>query len=616
MKRIIILGLILLPAISIFGQTQRGDSLANVLETQKLTADEQLKIYGQLCEEYQKNDNIEKVILYSDKGLLLAEKEKNSLMSSKFTEYIAMTYYKKANYDTALIYLNKALTLATKAKDKNLELGIHISIGASYGGKSKYSEALEYFLKALSLCEITGNRRQQSKVMANIGGLYRMLGNSDQAVTYLEKAKALAEELDYPIVIVSACYELGGLYLEKGDFDKGMEYKEKAVEINKTVGDKSFSVYCNQSLAMAYCDHYKDYNKALEYANESLSVAQELGDKGILSGSWVVMSNIYLAQENWKKGEMAALEAWKMDSLRLDFAPNIAFNMIASNIYLGNKNRAIDFLLKYRDLKNQYNDKSFHEALTGMETKYETEKKESRIASLEKERLLYVWLGIAGVISAIALGITLWLKIKNARKEKQLIAIRSVLEGEMKERARLAQDLHDRLSGNLSAVKIELNSHVESLQNVRDKLDSCIRDIRNTAHDLMPASLQFGMKVALEDFAAQFPNVRFHFFGEEKRIDERTEFAVYCCANELVNNSIKHSGAKNINLQLVQNEKYVTLTVSDDGAGFDEKAVAKGFGLKSIRNRVASCNNGKMDISTSPDKGTETTIELRVENSY
>ena len=166
-------------------------------------------------------------------------------------------------------------------------------------------------------------------------------------------------------------------------------------------------------------------------------------------------------------------------------------------------------------------------------------------------------------------------------------------------------------SGNLSAIKLELNKHAEALQNVRDQLDKCISDIRDTAHDLMPASLQFGMKVALGDFAAQFPNVRFHFFGEEKRIGERMEFVVYCCANELVNNAIKHSGAENINLQLIQDEKHVTLTVSDDGCGFDEKTAIKGFGLKSIKNRVASCN-GKIDIVTSPGMGTETTIELKI----
>jgi signal transduction histidine kinase len=215
------------------------------------------------------------------------------------------------------------------------------------------------------------------------------------------------------------------------------------------------------------------------------------------------------------------------------------------------------------------------------------------------------------VLLAVALSIALWQKIKNAQKEKQIIAANAVQDGEMNERSRLAGELHDRLGGNLSAVKLELNS-AESLHNVSDKLDACIEEIRRITHNLMPRSLQFGLKTAIENFTAQFPQVHFHFFGEEKRIRERLEFVVYCCANELVNNSIRYSGAENINVQLIQSKKHISLTVQDDGCGFDEKTVSKGIGLKNIRDRVASCN-GKLDITSSPNKGTETTIELKIE---
>jgi signal transduction histidine kinase len=248
-----------------------------------------------------------------------------------------------------------------------------------------------------------------------------------------------------------------------------------------------------------------------------------------------------------------------------------------------------------------------------MEVKYETEKKETRIATLEKERRMYVWLGIAGISLLIAVIVALLLAVRSARKERQLAATKAVQDGEMIERERIAKDLHDRLGGSLAAMKIELQS-AEKLQNVGDKLDECIKDVREITHNLLPRSLrQFGMKGALEDFTAQFPNVHFHFFGEEKRIKERLEFIIYCCANELVTNATRYSGAENINVQLVQGEKHVSLTVQDDGCGFDEKNITPGIGLKNIRDRVASCN-GKLDIASSPDKGTETIIELRVES--
>lgn len=257
------------------------------------------------------------------------------------------------------------------------------------------------------------------------------------------------------------------------------------------------------------------------------------------------------------------------------------------------------------------NEKSLHDSLTNMEAKYETEKKEMRIASLEEERRLYIWLGVAGVLLAIALLIVLWQTKRNAQKEKELTATRSVLEGEMKERTRIANELHDRLGGTLSATKIGiLVDEEKSLQNIHDKLDICIAEVRRVSHNLMPVSLQYGLRVALDDFIAQFPDVRFHFFGEERRIEKREEFVVYCCASELVYNSRRHSGAKNIHVQLVQSKSYISLTVQDDGSGFNEKTVKKGLGLKSVYDRVLSCN-GKIDIVSSPDKGTEITIEFK-----
>lgn len=180
----------------------------------------------------------------------------------------------------------------------------------------------------------------------------------------------------------------------------------------------------------------------------------------------------------------------------------------------------------------------------------------------------------------------------------------------LEDKTGLAQDLHDRLGGNLAAAKIELANHAENLYNVSDRLDSCIEEIRRVAHNLMPVSLQSGLKTALEDFTAKFPNVRFHFFGEEKRLEKSTEYIVYCCAAELVNNSLKHSEAKNINVQLVWSEDYVALTVEDDGCGFDEKSVTEGIGLKNIHDRIASCA-GKMNVVSSPGKGTETIIEIK-----
>src|SRR5690606_37951476 len=104
------------------------------------------------------------------------------------------------------------------------------------------------------------------------------------------------------------------------------------------------------------------------------------------------------------------------------------------------------------------------------EVRYETEKKELKIEVLEKQRQLYIWLGIAGaVILFVALGFAIIRyrlavsrrklteeEAQRLEQEKQLVAVQATLDGEAAERTRLAKDLHDGLGSMLSLVKFNL----------------------------------------------------------------------------------------------------------------------------------------------------------------
>jgi signal transduction histidine kinase len=601
----------LLSVMGVTGQVQNVDSLENVLTTQELISDKKIQLYWDIVASCMHND-LDKTFLYAKKGLDLSEDTHNKLWIAKFNRMLGFYYMEKGEYELSLSFYEKSVDYAIKAKDKREETFSNMYIAGMYLNAGKHESALKYFIDILPALESIQPIDHYTNALINIAIIYQQLHHNEKALEYCKKAITIAEKHNLAQSKMAGYTLMGDIYYEKGQLDSTVISLLKAYEICHSENNLLRLIICTQILAVTYSD-LKDYESAEKYAKECLDIANKFGEKQTLLMAWSVMMKIDFDLKRYKECETYAYKVWETDSTHLERAENSTLYLCLANIFLGNSAKANYFLEKYVSVRDSLSDQTFHNSIADMEIKYETEKKELHIASLEKERQLYVWLGMAGVLLAIALGFVLWQKVKNARKEKQLIATRSVLDGEMRERTRLAQDLHDRLSGNLSAVKIELNNYAESLQGIRDKLDNCIKDIRNAAHDLMPAALQFGMKVALEDFAAQFPNVRSHFFGKEKRIDGRMEFVVYCCASELVNNSIKHSDAKNINLQLVQDEKYVSLTVSDDGCGFDEKAVAKGFGLKSIHDRVASCN-GKIDISTSPGKGTETTIELGIRN--
>ncbi|MBN2650124.1 MAG: hypothetical protein JXR50_10340, partial [Prolixibacteraceae bacterium] len=140
-------------------------------------------------------------------------------------------------------------------------------------------------------------------------------------------------------------------------------------------------------------------------------------------------------------------------------------------------------------------------------------------------------------------------------------------------------------------------------------------ELRRIAHHMMPESLlRYGLKASLSDFCNAVPNVDFHYFGNEQRIDSNLEILTYRSAHELVNNALKHSKASQINVQIVQEPDRLSLTVQDNGIGFDPKMQTVGMGLKNIRDRVSTFN-GKMNIYSEPGKGTEINIEFNSNNT-
>ena len=602
MKQIFTFCLFVLLTLNANGQSHNVDSLVNRLETQKLTDNERIELYWDISKSYS-NNNYDSCIAYSNKGLSLAEKRNDKRRMLGFNDLIGVSYFLKNSFDTSYIYLNKALELAIDLKDSQLQSKAYGNIGTMYMTKSDFHDAIDYYTKSLALNDSINRSRAVNLV--NLGSAHRSLNHLDRAEKYLKEALDIAAKLNLEYVEMGANHTLGNIYSDKLKIEKARELYKKNLDISRKLNDKRYEILSNMSLATNYAET-KDYEIAIKYGDEALHIINEFGVASMFASSHTALSEVYRKAKRYKESEELALIAWDIDSISVDVGAYNAFNLALANIHLGNKQEAEYFVLKFKQIMSEGNDKQMSESLANMEVKYETENKEMRIVSLEKERQLYVWLGGVGLMLILSLGITLWLKIRNSQKERQLIASNAVQEGEMSERGRIAGELHDRLLGSLSAIKSEIDN-----TNAGNKLNECIEEVRRISRNLMPLPLQNGIKTALEDFTAQFPNVRFHFFGQEKRIEKRLEFAVYCCVNELVTNSVRHSGAKNINVQLVQGENHIGLTVQDDGCGFDEKTVSKGVGLKSILDRVASCN-GKMDVFSSPDKGTETIIEISI----
>jgi signal transduction histidine kinase len=319
--------------------------------------------------------------------------------------------------------------------------------------------------------------------------------------------------------------------------------------------------------------------------------------------------------------------------------------------YSGDKDykNALKYYVKYMTVMDSVSNFQKSKELNEIETKYQTEKKQNEIIRLttqkhEKNMLLYTLSGLILILCILGYFVmkntgnkkliaeqNLEIKeqhILELEKERQLIATKSVLKGEESERSRMARDLHDGLGGLLSGVKINLssmkgnsvitNANAEIFNQAIKLLDNSIIELRRVAHSLMPETLNhFGLKTAFNDFISDLSTnalhvLTFRFSGEDIRYNSQLELTIYRIAQELVNNALKHSGAKNINLQLIAETNRVCIQVVDDGQGFNSSGEStNGKGLVSIRERVASAN-GRFDLESSPGRGTEATVEFMV----
>lgn len=150
-----------------------------------------------------------------------------------------------------------------------------------------------------------------------------------------------------------------------------------------------------------------------------------------------------------------------------------------------------------------------------------------------------------------------------------------------------------------------------------EQLDSAISEMRRVAHNMMPETLlKFGLLQAVEDYCesindSNLIHITFKNFGLDERIESSTEVILYRIIQELVNNAIKHSKAQHLFIQLIKNDSQLTLTVEDNGIGFDIKEIQqlKGFGINSIQSRVDYLN-GNLEIDTSKNIGTTFNITI------
>jgi signal transduction histidine kinase len=216
------------------------------------------------------------------------------------------------------------------------------------------------------------------------------------------------------------------------------------------------------------------------------------------------------------------------------------------------------------------------------------------------------------------------------KKEIEKKLLYAVVQTEEKERQRFAQDLHDELGPFLSGLKLylhELNSRdLNSLQKkqlieyLSKMTNEAVDKIRSISSNLMPQNMiETGLAGNLETMInslnqAGNMKISLQSTGSEANLADSFVITIYRIVLELINNSLKHSGASMVQINMKFGKSLVSLTYKDNGKGFDlEKTMNnnQGVGIKSIMNRI-SLFHGSYKFISQPNKGIEFNISFRL----
>ncbi len=205
------------------------------------------------------------------------------------------------------------------------------------------------------------------------------------------------------------------------------------------------------------------------------------------------------------------------------------------------------------------------------------------------------------------------------------------------ERQRLARELHDELGQALTSIKMELSwldQHAtssdvkpdtgavkERIQVLRHLVEQATRTMRNVVAELRPDALdRLGLIAALEWQAERFARqaglrCRFHSSSDSVELDRGRATAVFRVFQEILTNVARHAAASRVDVFVEHDADSLTLTVHDNGRGFEPgvSAAPSAFGLLGIRERTLLLD-GEFAINSAPRRGTRAVVKIPLAN--
>lgn len=556
------------------------------------------------------------------------------------------SFYQEKEYKNIIMLKKHSNDVPNGEKTKVLYL-----IANSYVNLNQEDSALAYYQNALKHYNNSIEDETTIKIKSEIFEILRSQNNYDfKYKNYLKDIYTYAKSKNSSKWLSYYYISTGIEFSKVNSIDSAKYYYLKALKLPQNPNNYYSENDIYSALGSLYSYHLKKHDSAVFYYNKALKIYYR--DTTItkdINKEFNLFNNIGNAYKRAKRYKVALKYFKQAEDIELSKfnrkSKKILFNNISATYYYAkNWEKAYVYLYKYDSIKNLINLKDQNTAISKIKEQYDNEKLRADNLEMESKRKQNRNLLIGALALIVFGGTTMLLIQKNTRKkqklaeqekvletqklatvlkEQELISIDAMIEGQEKERQRIANDLHDDLGGLMASVKLHFNvlkekQTPELFNKTTTLIDEAYKKIRSVAHSKNSGVIaKQGLLVAVKNMANKISvanklTLQVIDHGLENRLENSLELTIFRIIQELITNVIKHAEATEVTIHLTNHEDTLNIMVEDDGKGFNPNQITtknKGMGISSIDKRVEHLG-GTMTIESEPKKGTTVIIDI------
>lgn len=455
----------------------------------------------------------------------------------------------------------------------------------------QFSEAEKMLMEAFSYYQRQGDKKMEMHMTARLADMYKKMGKKEKSYKFLQASRQLNQMIkDTLMDIIFLIHQTTDMQ-DQGKLDSAYLAARQSLALSKAFNSSNFSAINLSNLGYIH-QLNNNIDSAIYYYIKAEKTAKPPEYSAVRQICFMHLSECYEIKKDYKKAFESAMQYAALSDSILSKSRTEAIDKMTLQFESKEKQAAIDLLEKEKEISEEKNHQK-NLLLYGLSILFIV----VFIVVSFAVRFYYQKLKQDKIISSQNKSLD-QAKIKSLENEMRLTSVKAMLDGQEKERSRIARELHDSLGGLLSTIKLQLKNNEEiinnkNIQKISFLLDEATNEVRTIAQNLQPIALQqLGFIPAVSDLVnnnsrpGHLPKIKLQHYNVSEKIEGPIALQFYRIIQEALNNAIRHAEAHEILIQINGEESGVSILIEDDGKGFELEKEFSGSGLKNIRKRV------------------------------